>query len=139
MCLVYLLAGYEKMLAPDWWNGNVLWRSLVRFDFRQYDLTWLAKFLWITMLLSCFTMLIETGYCIGMWIPKVRVFWLLGIISSHVGIYGIFRAWPFWDHHDSSLYFCFWFWRLEGCSALDLEKDRQLDSIPDFELDRVSG
>lgn len=89
MCLAYFSAGYEKMLAPEWWDGNVLWRSLVQPDFRQFDFTWLAWFPWIPMALSWFTMIIEGGYCIGMWIPKVRVFWLAGIISLHIGI-GLF-------------------------------------------------
>lgn len=86
MCLVYLSAGYEKMLAADWWNGNVLWRSLVQPDFRQADFTWLAQYKWLPMGLSWFTMSIETFYGVAMWLPRVRVFWLLGIIGLHVGI-----------------------------------------------------
>ena len=95
LCLVYLSSGYEKVLAPDWWDGNVLWRSLVQPDFRQMDFNWLARYPWLPMLLSWFTMLIETGYCIGMWIPKLRVFWLLGIISLHIGIALFLGLWLF--------------------------------------------
>jgi hypothetical protein len=86
LCLIYLSAGYEKMLAADWWNGNVLWRSLVQPDFRQLDFNWLAKVPWLAMALSWGTMFIETFYCIGMWIPRLRIFWLLGIIGLHIGI-----------------------------------------------------
>lgn len=89
ICLAYLSAGYEKMLAAEWWDGNVLWRSLVQPDFRQFDLTWIASHPWIAKALSWFTMIIETGYCVGMWIPRVRIFWLAGIISLHIGI-GLF-------------------------------------------------
>lgn len=89
LCLAYLSAGYEKVLVSEWWSGNVLWRSLVQPDFRQYDLTWLAWYPWIIMLCSWFTMIIETGYCAAMWIPRLRVFWLAGIICLHVGI-GVF-------------------------------------------------
>lgn len=89
MCLAYFSAGYEKMLAIEWWDGNVLWRSLVQPDFRQFDFTWLAWHPWVAMVLSWFTMIIETGYCMAMWIPRLRVFWLAGIISLHVGI-GLF-------------------------------------------------
>lgn len=95
LCLVYLSAGYEKMLAPDWWNGNVLWRALVQPDFRQMDLTWLARYPVIPILLSWFTMLIETGYCIGMWIPKLRFFWLTSIIALHIGIGMFLGLWLF--------------------------------------------
>ncbi|MBK7870284.1 MAG: HTTM domain-containing protein [Saprospiraceae bacterium] len=86
LCLVYFSAGYEKMLYTAWWEGNVLWRSMVQPDFRQFDMTWLAYYPWIPMLLSWFTMIIETFYFIGVWIPRVRVFWLFSIIGLHIGI-----------------------------------------------------
>ncbi|HEY7181413.1 MAG TPA: HTTM domain-containing protein [Blastocatellia bacterium] len=89
MCLVYLSAGFEKAMSPDWWGGNVIWRSLVQPDFRQFDLTWLAHYPWIAVALGWFTIILETGYCLAMWIPRVRVFWLAGVISLHLGI-GLF-------------------------------------------------
>ncbi len=95
LCLAYLSAGYEKMLAAGWWDGNVLWRSLVQPDFREFELTWLADSPWILMLLSWFTMVVETGYCIGMWVPRVRVFWLAAIISLHAGIALFLGLWLF--------------------------------------------
>jgi hypothetical protein len=89
LCMAYLSAGYEKMLSPEWWDGNVLWRSLVQPEFRQFDLTWLALYPLIPRLLSWFTMIVETFYCIGMWIPRLRVLWLMAIVSLHLGI-GLF-------------------------------------------------
>jgi hypothetical protein len=89
LCFVYLSAGFEKALSPDWWNGNVIWRSLVQPDFRQFDFTWLAHYSWIAVMLGWSTIIIETGYCLAMWIPRARVFWLAGIISLHLGI-GVF-------------------------------------------------
>ncbi len=95
LCLIYVSSGYEKMFSPEWWDGNVLWRALVQPDFRQFDFTWLAKYPWIPILLSWFTMLIETGYCIGMWIPRLRVAWLGGIIFLHLGIGLFLGLWLF--------------------------------------------
>ena len=95
MCLAYLSAGFEKMLAADWWNGNVLWRSVVQPEFRQFDLTFLADYPLIVKILSWFTMIVETGYFIGMYIPKVRVFWLLGMIMLHLGIGMFLGLWLF--------------------------------------------
>lgn len=95
MCLAYVSAGFEKMLATDWWNGNVLWRSLVQPEFRQFDLTFLANFPLIAKVLSWFTMIVETFYFIGMFVPKVRVFWLAGIISLHLGIGMFLGLWLF--------------------------------------------
>jgi hypothetical protein len=89
LCLAYFSAGYEKMLYTNWWEGDVIWRAVVQPDFRQFSLHWLAEVPWLAMLLSWFTMFIETFYCIGMWIPRLRVFWLLAMIGLHLGI-GLF-------------------------------------------------
>jgi hypothetical protein len=86
LCLVYISAGFEKVRSPEWWTGNVMWRALVQPDFRQYDFTWLARCPWLAMLSSWFTMLIESGYCIAMWVPRVRVVWMMGIVLLHLGI-----------------------------------------------------
>jgi hypothetical protein len=86
LCLAYVSSGFEKVQSPAWWSGNVIWRSLVQPDFRQYDFTWLARFPWLAMLSSWFTMLIESGYCFAMWVPRLRVVWIAGIIVLHLGI-----------------------------------------------------
>jgi len=83
------------MLAPEWWEGNVLWRSLVQPDFRQFDLTWLAKYPLIAMLFSWSTMILETGYCVAMWVPRLRVFWLVAMIGLHLGIGAFLGLWAF--------------------------------------------
>ena len=89
MCLAYFSAGYEKMLYANWWEGDVLWRAVIQPDFRQFGVYWLSGVPWLVMLLSWFTMFIETFYFIGMWVPRLRVFWLLAMIGLHVGI-GLF-------------------------------------------------
>jgi hypothetical protein len=86
LCLAYISSGFEKVQSPAWWSGNVIWRSLVQPDFRQYDFTWLARFPWLAMLLSWFVMLMEAGYCVAMWVPRLRVCWIAGIIVLHLGI-----------------------------------------------------
>jgi hypothetical protein len=77
------------MLAVDWWNGNVIWRSVVQPDFKQYNLEWLSTVPIVPILFSWLTMILETFYFVAMWIPRVRFFWLIGIIAFHLGI-GIF-------------------------------------------------
>jgi hypothetical protein len=86
VCLVYLSSGYEKARSVDWWSGNALWRSLVQPDFRQFDFTWLAEWSWLVVALSWFTIVVEAGYCVGMWIPRLRIFWLAAIVALHLGI-----------------------------------------------------
>jgi hypothetical protein len=89
LCLVYFSAGFEKMLYAAWWEGDVIWRAVAQPDFRQLDMDWLARYPWLPMLLSWFTMFIETFYFAAMWVPKIRAIWLAGIICLHLGI-GIF-------------------------------------------------
>lgn len=89
LCLVYFSAGFEKMLYENWWNGNVIWRAMVQPDFSQFDMRWLARLPWLPMALSWFTMVIETFYFIGMWIPRLRGYWLGALVGLHVGI-GLF-------------------------------------------------
>ncbi|HEX4629805.1 MAG TPA: HTTM domain-containing protein [Chthoniobacterales bacterium] len=86
LCLAYISSGFEKVQSPAWWSGNVIWRSLVQPDFRQYDFIWMARFPWLAMLSSWFTMVIESGYCFAMWVPRLRVLWMAGIIILHAGI-----------------------------------------------------
>jgi hypothetical protein len=86
LCLAYISSGFEKAQSPAWWSGNVIWRSLVQPDFRQYDFIWLARFPWLAMLASWFTMVIESGYCVAMWVPRLRVVWMAGIVVLHLGI-----------------------------------------------------
>jgi len=95
LCLVYLSSGFEKMLIKEWWDGNVLWRSLVQPDFRQFDLIFLVDMPWLVMLLSWFTMIVETFYFAAMWTPKVRLFWLGGIAALHLGIGMFLGLWMF--------------------------------------------
>jgi hypothetical protein len=95
MCMIYLSAGFEKMVSPDWWSGNVLWRSVVQPDFRQYDFTGLADKPWLFIALSWFTIIVESFYFICIWIPRVRVFWLFAILMLHAGICVFLGLWLF--------------------------------------------
>jgi hypothetical protein len=96
LCLAYLSAGFEKMLAADWWNGNVLWRSVVQPEFRQFDLTFLADYPGIAKVLSWFTMIVETGlFHRHVHSQSSAAFWLLGMIMLHLGIGMFLGLWLF--------------------------------------------
>jgi hypothetical protein len=86
LCLVYISAGFAKVQSPEWWSGNVIWRSLVQPDFRQYDFAWLAHYPGIALFLSWFTIVIESGYFVAIWVPYLRVIWLAAIVVLHLGI-----------------------------------------------------
>jgi len=95
VCLVYMSSGFEKMRSAAWWDGNVLWRSLVQPDFRQFNFDWLAQHPWLPMALGWFTIVVESGYFVAMWVPRLRVLWLAAIIGLHLGIGLFLGLWLF--------------------------------------------
>jgi hypothetical protein len=95
MCVVYLTAGLSKARGEQWWNGEAVWRALNMPQFSTFDMSWLANFPWVMLLASWGTLLIETGYPIGIWPARLRPWWLLAIVGMHLGIAVFMRLWLF--------------------------------------------
>ena len=91
LCIVYLSAGFEKCFGAEWWDGNAIWYSLNEEQFRQFDFSWIAQVPLVAKLMGWWTLLIECGYAVAMWIPRLRRFWLLQTILLHLGI-GLFMG-----------------------------------------------
>jgi|GEM_PF-596583 len=95
LCLVYLITGLEKAAGWDWWNGEAIWCALMRRDLCPFDMSWVAAYPWIPMLLGWGTLVIEIGYVAFMWPRQTRTLGALATISLHLGI-GIFmNLWAF--------------------------------------------
>jgi hypothetical protein len=86
LCIVYLSSGIEKALGEQWWNGEAIWRSVMRPDLGRFDATWMAQVPWLAMLAGWGTLLIEIGYPIFVWPRWTRRPWALLTISLHLGI-----------------------------------------------------
>lgn len=86
MCFTYFVAGFGKAMGYMWWNGEAIWQSLMLPEYRQFDLSFLASYPVIPMILGYFTLFIETFYPIGMYLKKVRPYWTLAIVGLHFGI-----------------------------------------------------
>ena len=84
--MTYISAGASKSLGADWWNGEAIWRVLNQPEFRQFDFLWLMNYGWLVKGLCWTTMVLETFYFIGVWIPYVGRLWVLSIIGMHLGI-----------------------------------------------------
>lgn len=96
MCFAYLSAGVGKIWNFEWWNGDILWYSMTHPFFKSgIDMYWVADYPFIPMFLGWWTLLIETLYGIGMWVPRLRVFWLLNMIALHLGIALFLGLWLF--------------------------------------------
>ncbi len=108
LCFIYFSAGWEKLGNPGWWDGNALWYALNNTDLMQYDLTWLAYYPWVLATLCIITLIIELGYPIAMWIPKLRSVWFLGVVMLHLGIV-IFMGMPLFGLIMIAFSFCGWY------------------------------
>lgn len=91
LCLIYIFAGLSKMIGVHWWNGEGIWRSVMLPDFYQYDLSWLANYPVVLMIMGWTVLLFEVGYPFLIFYRKTRLICLLGVISMHVGI-GLFMG-----------------------------------------------
>ena len=86
ICIGYFAAGIEKALGSQWWNGEAIWRAVMRPDMQQFDLSWISSYPFAVTLIGIATVATETLYPILIWIPKARYFSLFSIISLHLGI-----------------------------------------------------
>jgi hypothetical protein len=95
LCIVYLTSGIDKAEGIQWWNGEAIWRGLMRPDLNQFDVTWLAGMPWVAMVLCWGTLVVELGYPVFVWSKRTRVLWVLATIGLHVGIGVAMGLWFF--------------------------------------------
>jgi hypothetical protein len=86
LCVAYFFGGLGKSLGDGWWNGENLWRALLRppFDLVAPDL--LVHFKVLFPFAGVSIVVLETFYPFFIWAKKTRLPWLIGILAMHVGI-----------------------------------------------------
>jgi len=47
LMVVYFASGIEKASGAQWWNGEALWRSMMRHDLGTLDFGWVASVPWL--------------------------------------------------------------------------------------------
>jgi hypothetical protein len=95
LCIVYFSSGLDKAEGMQWWTGDAIWRGLMRPDFNQFDVTWLASVPWLAMLICWGTLLVELGYAFCVWPKRTRALWALATIGLHLGIAVLMGLWSF--------------------------------------------
>jgi hypothetical protein len=98
LCVVYLSSAVWKASGVQWWNGEAIWRALMRTDLGPWDpgcFTWLAEAPWLAVLACWGTLLVEGGYALFVWLPWTRRWWALATIGLHLGIAGLLGLWSF--------------------------------------------
>jgi hypothetical protein len=86
LCIVYLSSGIEKASGAQWWNGEAIWRALMRPDLSIFNITWLASVPWVAKLAAWGTLAVELGYAILVWPRWTRKPMALATIGMHAGI-----------------------------------------------------
>jgi Vitamin K-dependent gamma-carboxylase len=86
LCVAYVSSGIHKAVGEQWWDGEAVWRSLMRPDLGQFDMAWLADAPWVAMLACWGTLLVELGYPLLVWPRWWRKLGALATIGLHVGI-----------------------------------------------------
>jgi hypothetical protein len=84
--IAYLASGIEKSTGPQWWNGELLWRALSLPVYRQFDMSWLCHYPWLSRIGGWGTLALELGYIVFIWPKATRKIWVAGIVSLHLGI-----------------------------------------------------
>jgi hypothetical protein len=96
LCVIYLFAGLDKAMGPQWWNGEAIWQAVNQPAFSTFDLSGLARHPWIPMVAGWSTLVVEIGYAFFIWPRRTRTIWCLAAFGLHVGI-GLFMGLVFFS------------------------------------------
>ena len=86
MCIVYLFAGFGKLLGESWWAGTAMWGALGNYEYQSLDMTWLAAWPLVINFLSHLTIVWECSYCVFVWPRLTRSIVIALAVPLHLGI-----------------------------------------------------
>ncbi|MEP7015878.1 MAG: HTTM domain-containing protein [Verrucomicrobiota bacterium] len=86
LCLIYFFGGLTKALGTGWWNGDNIWRALIRPPFNLIPPEALVTWKYLFPLLGISAWLIEICYPLFIWNNRTRKMWLICTIAMHIGI-----------------------------------------------------
>ena len=86
LLITYINAGASKAVGVEWLNGEAVWRVFNLPEFSRISFLWMAQLPWLPMILGWATLLFEIFYIVGVWIPRLRLVWILAIIGMHLSI-----------------------------------------------------
>lgn len=86
LCVIYFFGGLTKCLGAGWWNGDSMWRALIRPPFDVLPTQMLIHAQPILLITGMFVCLLELTFTVLIWPTKTRFLCLIAIIGMHVGI-----------------------------------------------------
>lgn len=84
--IAYFFSGFDKALGPSWLNGEALWKALHAHNYYSIVSLDFTPQSWFFAAASWITLILEMGYAVCMNLPRLRKYWLAGILLMHLGI-----------------------------------------------------
>ncbi|WP_313000536.1 hypothetical protein [Chryseobacterium gleum] len=85
--IVYFFAGFDKIIGPNWWNGENIWKAInLPFATNTYDVTFLGHYPVLLTVFGLLTVILELAYPFFVWQQKISKYWIYLTILMHVGI-----------------------------------------------------
>jgi len=89
MSIVYFFSGFDKIIGPNWRNGESIWKS-VHLPFFGTDIaidyTFMTHFPIIPVLIGWGTVIVELFYPLFIWQKSTKTLWLYLVILMHITI-----------------------------------------------------
>ncbi|HEV2047405.1 MAG TPA: HTTM domain-containing protein [Chthoniobacterales bacterium] len=86
VCLIYFFSGIAKCAGVGWWNGESIWRAVIRPPFNMISPSILIHWKFFFPIASISVCILETAYPIFIWPRRTRVIWLCSVVAMHIGI-----------------------------------------------------
>jgi len=91
VCLIYLSAGYSKIVGEQWWTGEAIWRAflqprLIHFPFTLFDLATLAAYEPLFRIAGLTVVTLQLGFPVLVFLEPLRRYVLAAMILLHGGI-----------------------------------------------------
>lgn len=85
-CVIYYFAGLSKLQGDAWWTGEAVWMAFANLEYQSIDMTWLARYPWVTQIATHGTVLWELSFPFLVWNRSLRPIVLAVGIAMHAGI-----------------------------------------------------
>lgn len=95
MALVYVSSGIEKLSGEAWRNGEAMWNFLMRPEVTLINFGWMSRTPWLPVVTGWMVLAIEIGYGLCLFVPRIRLLWLLFTFLLHMGIALTAHLWFF--------------------------------------------
>jgi uncharacterized membrane protein YphA (DoxX/SURF4 family) len=86
LSLIYFFSGIAKCAGAGWWNGESIWRAMIRPPFNTISPAVLIHWKYLFPVISVSVCILETAYPIFIWQKRTRTIWLFSVVAMHIAI-----------------------------------------------------